>query len=214
MNTNRLIGRSSAGVGVMEEIEVGDGLELVLGVLSNTATPTPLGYYGAFQDNQTQSANANDVGVAMIFRRTDLSNGVSIVSDGTNLTRITFCTYGIFLNLQFFKSISKYRQRNSLCNNMVEEKWNKHRWVRLLGVCNDCSTEKTHPNLVLPLFSWNYLLDALGEILIELIWSSKSYQNVTSAILRAGNCPAMEAWVILTVTQQDRESWRVRVSPP
>jgi hypothetical protein len=38
MNTNKLIGRSSSGVGVMEEIVVGDGLELAGNVLSNTAT--------------------------------------------------------------------------------------------------------------------------------------------------------------------------------
>lgn len=37
MNTNRLIGRSSANVGVMEEIQVGDGLTLSGGVLTNTA---------------------------------------------------------------------------------------------------------------------------------------------------------------------------------
>jgi len=36
MNTNRLIGRSSAGVGVMEEIQVGDGLTLSGGVLTNS----------------------------------------------------------------------------------------------------------------------------------------------------------------------------------
>ena len=38
MNTNKLIGRSTAGVGVMEEITIGSGLTLSGGTLSSTAT--------------------------------------------------------------------------------------------------------------------------------------------------------------------------------
>jgi hypothetical protein len=37
MNTNRLIGRSTAGLGVMEEILLGTGLSLAAGTLTNTA---------------------------------------------------------------------------------------------------------------------------------------------------------------------------------
>jgi len=37
MNTNRLIGRSTAGLGVMEEISLGTGLSLAAGTLTNTA---------------------------------------------------------------------------------------------------------------------------------------------------------------------------------
>jgi hypothetical protein len=38
MNTNRLIGRSTAGTGVMEEITIGSGLSLAAGILSATGT--------------------------------------------------------------------------------------------------------------------------------------------------------------------------------
>ena len=38
MNTNRLIGRSTAGTGVMEEIIIGSGLSLSAGTLSATGT--------------------------------------------------------------------------------------------------------------------------------------------------------------------------------
>lgn len=198
MNTNRLIGRSSAGVGVMEEIEVGDGLELVLGVLSNTATPTPLGYYGAFQDNQTQSANANDVGVAMIFRQTDLSNGVSIVSDGSNLTRITFAHTGIF-NLQF----------SSQFQNTDNEIHYVTIWLRRNGTNIDGSSgfvtivaRKNASEFGSTIVSWNYLLDVVGGDYYELIWSTNNYQNVTMQFYAAGNPPPSAASVILTVTQQ------------
>ena len=92
MNTNKLVGRSSAGTGIMEEITVGSGLTLTGGTLTNTATPTPLGYYGSFYDINSQSALANNTGYPMIFGTTDLSNGVTIVTNGTNLTRITIAT--------------------------------------------------------------------------------------------------------------------------
>jgi hypothetical protein len=38
MNTNKLIGRSTAGTGVMEEITIGSGLSLSAGTLSATGT--------------------------------------------------------------------------------------------------------------------------------------------------------------------------------
>ena len=38
MATNKLIGRSTAGVGVMEEITIGTGLTLSGGILNATAT--------------------------------------------------------------------------------------------------------------------------------------------------------------------------------
>lgn len=42
MNTNKLVGRSTAGTGIMEEITVGSGLTLSAGTLTNTATPISL----------------------------------------------------------------------------------------------------------------------------------------------------------------------------
>lgn len=40
MNTNKLVGRSTAGTGIMEEITIGTGLSLSAGTLDNTATYT------------------------------------------------------------------------------------------------------------------------------------------------------------------------------
>jgi hypothetical protein len=198
MNTNKLIGRSDAGVGVMQEIAVGDGLELVGGVLSNTATPTPSGYYGGWQDNQTQSANANNVGVAMIFRQEDLSNGISVVSDGTNLTRITFAHTGIY-NLQFssqFQNIDNAQHDVSI-------------WLRRNGVDVDGSAgfvdvpvRKNVSEYGHVIVSWNYLLDVVGGQYYELIWSTTNYQNITMQYYPATNPPPSVASVILTVTQQ------------
>ena len=78
---------------------------------SNT-TPPASGYYGAFQDGVTQTAAASNTGYAMIFRTVDLSNGVTVVTNGTNLTRITFANTGVY-NLQFssqFQNLSNSPQ--------------------------------------------------------------------------------------------------------
>jgi hypothetical protein len=198
MNTQRLIGRSSSGSGVMEQIEIGDGLDLVGGVLSNTATPTPLGYYGGWQDNQTQSANANNVGVAMIFREVDLENGVSVVSNGTNLTRITFAHTGVY-NLQFssqFQNIDNAQHDVSI--------WLRKNEVDVDGSSGFVSVPvRINPsNVGHTIVSWNYLLEVVGGDYYELIWSTTNYQNVTMEYYSAGNPPPATASVILTVTQQ------------
>lgn len=198
MNTNRLIGRSSAGVGVMEEIEVGDGLELALGVLTNTATPTPTGYYGAWYDNQNQSANANDVGVAMIFRETDLSNGVSIVSNGTNLTRITFAHTGIY-NLQFS---SQYVNSD-----------NAEHYVTIWLKKNGNDVDNTSSVVTIPkrkdsnifghlIASWNFVFEAIGGDYYELFWSTNDFTQIEMEFLPATAYAPLTPSVILTVTQQ------------
>jgi hypothetical protein len=198
MNTNRLIGRSSANVGVMEEIQVGDGLTLSGGVLTNTATPTPTGYYGAFQDNQNQNATLNDTGFAMIFRQTILSNGVSIVSNGTSLTRITFANTGIY-NLQF----------SSQFENTDNEQHSVTIWLRKNG--NDVpesssiftlparKNASTYGQLI-P--AWNFVFQAIGGDYFEIVWSTNDYTKVSMPTLPATAYAPIVPSVILTATQQ------------
>jgi len=81
MNTNRLIGRSSVGVGVMEEIQVGDGLTLSGGVLNNTASPTPTGYYLSISDSTTQENPTANTPRAVKFNTIDLANGFSLQTE-------------------------------------------------------------------------------------------------------------------------------------
>jgi len=67
---------------------------------SYVAAPVVAGRYGQYLSYTTQNAVTNNVGKAMIFESIDLSNGVTVVTDGTALTRITFGYTGIY-NLQF-----------------------------------------------------------------------------------------------------------------
>ena len=163
---------------------------------SNTA-PTPLGYYGAWQDNVTQTAAASNTGYAMIFRTVDLSNGVTVVTNGTNLTRITFANTGIY-NLQFssqFQNTSNQLQDVSI-------------WLRLNG--NDVAGSTGYTSIPNShggvdghsIVSWNYLLSVVAGDYYELVWSTTLHTAVTMQYYAAGSPPPATASVILTVTQQ------------
>lgn len=242
MTTGKLVGRSSAGTGVMEEITVGSGLSLSAGTLtasgasplttkgdlytysttnarlpvgldtqvlladsststglkwgSNT-TPTPTGYYGAWQDNVTQTAAANNVGYAMIFRTIDLANGISVVTDGTNLTRITFANTGIY-NLQFSSQFQN--SNNQLADVTI---WLRLNGVDVAGSSGYVSVPNSHGGVDgHVVVSWNYLLSVVAGEYYELLWSTTDHTHVTMQYYAAGNPPPSTASVILTVTQQ------------
>ena len=198
MATNKLVGRSTAGTGIMEEISVGSGLTLTgAGVLNNTATPTPTGYYGAWQDNATQTAAASNTGYAMIFGTIDLENQVRVVSNGTNLTRITFDNTGIY-NLQF----------SSQFQNIDSTEGDVTIWLRLNGVdvpgsSGFVSIPAKHGSVYgHTITSWNYLLSVVAGQYYELMWSTANHTSVSMKYYAAGSPPPSTASVILTVTQQ------------
>lgn len=164
---------------------------------TNTAA-TPTGYYGAWQDNFTQTAAAPNVGYEMIFRTIDLSNGVSVVTNGTNLTRITFANTGIY-NLQFssqFQNLSNFPQDVTI-------------WLRLNGtdvpgsagiIGLEARKNPADPYHIVA--GWNYLLNVVAGQYYELVWSTTDHTNVTMQYYAAGSPPPSTASVIMTVTQQ------------
>ena len=165
-------------------------------LVSGTA-PTPLGYYGAWQDNVTQTATVDNTGYAMIFRTIDLANGIAVVTNGTDLTRITFAHTGVY-NLQF----------SSQFQNIDNQEHDVTIWLRFNGVDVPASSGfvgvpakhgSVNGHCVV---SWNYLLDVVGGQYYELMWSTTSHTNVTMQFYAAGSPPPSAASVILTVTQQ------------
>ena len=244
INTNKLVGRSTAGTGIMEEITLGTGLSFsgttlnvsavsplttkgdlytysttdarlpvgldtqVLIADSSTATglkwgtntaATPLGYYGAWQDDLTQTAAASNTGYPMKFRIADLTpNGISIVSD----TQITFANTGIY-NLQFS---SQFQNSDNALHDVTI-------WLRKNGTTtsNDVAgsagfisvpQRKSISDLGHTIVGWNYVLDVVGGDFYQLMWSTDDHTNVQMQFYAAGTPPPSAASVILTVTQQ------------
>ena len=166
---------------------------------TNTAA-TPTGYYGAWQDNVTQTAAASNVGYAMIFRTIDLSNGVSVVTNGTNLTRITFANTGIY-NLQF----------SSQFQNIDNAEHDVTIWLRLNGtdVAGSSGLVQVPKRKAVGagneghvVVGWNYVLSVVAGEYYELMWSTANHTNVTMEFYAAGSPPPSAASVIMTVTQQ------------
>ena len=164
---------------------------------TNTAA-TQLGYYGAWQDNVTQTAAADNTAYAMIYRTVDLSNGVTVVTDGTNLTRITFANTGIY-NIQF----SAQLQNLSTATEDVTI------WLRkdgidlpatgsIVGLAQRKSAGEPYHTIA----SWNFVLSVVAGEYYQLMWSTTNHTDVTipaySAIPPAPSVPS----IILTVTQQ------------
>jgi hypothetical protein len=193
MATNKLIGRYSAGTGVMQEVTIGSGLTLTgAGVLNNTAAPTPTGYYAQYQDDITQTVAVINTGYPIKFRTLDISNGVSVVSD----SRITFANTGIY-NLQFSVQLE-----NSDTQEHDVTIWLRKNGVDVAGSSGFVAVVSKHGGVnghVLP--SWNYLLDVVAGEYYELVWSATSTQ-VTMPFIAAGSPPPSTASALFTVTQQ------------
>ena len=197
MATNKLVGRYSAGTGIMEEITIGSGLTLTgAGILNNTATPTPIGYYGAFQDNTIQTAAAINTPYAVKLNTTDLSNGITIVNNGSgNPTRITIANTGVY-NIQFSLQLEK----NGGSGNMTTDIW-----LRKNGVDIPSTTGKvvlTGSASASPVIAaWNYVLDVVGGDYYELMWAVSNIHVEIFAEVATPPHPATPS-AILTVTQQ------------
>ena len=193
MATNKLIGRYSAGTGVMQEVTIGSGLTLTgAGNLNNTATPTPLGYYGAFQDTINQTAAVINTGYPMKLRLTDLSNQVTIVSE----SRVTIANTGIY-NIQWS---AQFTNPTSAEHDVTI--WLRKNGVNVAGSSGIVLVPAKHGSFdghTLP--SWNFLLDAVAGDYYEFVWSTAN-TSVYISYNPAGNPPPSTASVILTVTQQ------------
>ena len=166
------------------------------------AAPTPLGYYGAWQTNATQTAAVSNTGYAMKFTIADVTpNGISIVDNGSgHPTRITFANTGIY-NIQF----------SSQFQNIDNAEHDVTIWLRLNGtdvagsagfvqVPKRKSAGAGNEGHVV--VSWNYLLSVVAGQYYELMWSTTDHTHITMQFYAGGSPPPAAASVILTVTQQ------------
>jgi hypothetical protein len=160
-------------------------------------TPPASGYYGAFLDDTIQTAVSANTAYPVKFNTTDLSNGVTVVNDGSgNPTRVTLANTGIY-NVQFSLQLEKTGGGGG--NFTVDV------WLRKNGLDIPDTTGKvvlTGSVSASPIVAaWNYLLDLAGGDYVQLMWSTS---NVNVELFAEGPVaphPGVPS-SILTVTQQ------------
>ena len=168
---------------------------------SNSA-PVPLGYYGQFFDYNNQNAVTNNIGVAMRFGTPDLSNGITVTSDGTNLTKITFANSGVY-NLQF--STQFENDSNAPQDIFI--------WLRKNGITSSfdvtgsmgtvgMEARKNPGDPYHTIVTWNFLLDIVAGDFYQIVWATTDVVNI-GIRFNAGtvNYPST-ASTLFTVTQQ------------
>lgn len=119
-------------------------------------------YYGAFQDNTTQTAAAINTAYAMTFDTTDYSNGVS---RGTPTSRLVVSNAGVY-NVQFSAQIQK-------TSASVGYIWI---WLRKNGTDVVDSTTKiaVQGSSAECVAAWNWFIQLAANDYVELMWEVDS----------------------------------------
>ena len=139
---------------------------------------------GAFQSNVSQSGSAA-VSQSMNFETTDISNGISMVSN----SRITLANSGTY-NIQFSAQV--------LADTGSDTVWI---WLKKNGTnVSSTSTKLLLRNNEAAVAAWNFVVEAAASDYFELAWESANGDTVLLAEAAGTNYPAVPS-IILTVTQ-------------
>jgi hypothetical protein len=190
--TDKLIGTETTNNNATKNFTVGDVLSLVPDVISSSF------YKGSFYDiiTQTLTGGAN-VGVPVILRTTDTSatNGVSIVSDGTNLTRITVANTGVY-NLLFSAQLA-----NSAGSSQVVDFWlRKNGSTAAANIADTNGKVQLQSNNTYVMAAWNYFVSLNAGDYIQLMWTATS-TNITMVTEAANGVHPATPSIILTLNQ-------------
>ena len=139
---------------------------------------------GTFTSLVSQSGSAN-VSQSMNFETTDISSGVSIVSN----SQITLANSGTY-NIQFSAQV--------LADSGADD---VYIWLKKNGTNVAASAgHAVLSNNSEQILSWNYVVDTVANDYYELCWQSTQGDAVLLAEAASGNIPSVPS-VILTVTQ-------------
>jgi len=169
---------------------------------NGVSTWSQLGYqnvpfYGAFQDESSQTIASTTVAYPMKLGITDFSNGVTVVSNGSALTRITFAHAGLY-NLQWsgqFMNTANSEQDIAV--------WLRKSGTDIPGSTGHITVPSRHGSVNGALIvGWNYFISVTDGQYVELMWHADS-TGVSLHYYPAGTNPTIPvtASVIVTVQQ-------------
>lgn len=159
-------------------------------------------FCASFQDFNTQNIAAVDVAYPIKLTTTDFSNGVSVVSNGTDLTRITFAHAGRY-NVQWS---GQFTNANTAVQDVAV--WIRKDGTDVAGSTGHITVPGKHGQISgATIAAWNYILDFTDGQYLEFIWHADSTDvaltKYDSRTYSAGVTPALPstASVIVTVQQ-------------
>ena len=125
----------------------------------------------------------------MSFNNTGISNGISIVTNGTTLTRITMSNAGVY-NIQFSAQL----------NQTTGGAHNAFIWLKKNGtaVANSAGDSRVAGNGERIMAAWNYVVSAAAGDYYELAWASDGTDVLLDYVAASAPVPAVPS-VILTV---------------
>lgn len=149
---------------------------------------------GSFYDTITQTLAAANTATPVILGNTDApaTNGVSIVTDGTNLSRITFANAGTY-NILFSAQLA-----NAGGTSQTVDFWlRKNGSTAAANIANTNGKVQLQGNATYVMAAWNYFVTVSSGDYIQLVWAATS-TNV-SMVTEAANAlhPATPS-IILT----------------
>lgn len=152
----------------------------------------PMGLdYGSFSDTTAQTIAAINTPYPVQFNTTDISQGVTVESNGSAPTRITTADAGLYM----ISVSNQYTSTNSSAQNIQT-------WLRKNGtdVANSNSYTTIAQNNATTIFATTYLMSMHAGDYLEIMWSSDSTNVSLNSIAATGYSPAAPS-TIVTVTQ-------------
>lgn len=151
-------------------------------------------YKGSFYDSITQTLSAPNTATPVILRDTDstATNGISIVSDGTNLSRITFVNSGNY-NILFSAQLA-----NSGGTAQTVDFWlRKNGSTAAANIPNTNGKIQLQGNANYLMAAWNYFVTVNAGDYIQLVWAATS-TNVTMVAAAANGLHPETPSIIVT----------------
>ena len=149
---------------------------------------------GNFYDSITQTLAAANTATPVILSNTDAptTNSISIVTDGTNLSRITFANAGVY-NILFSAQLA-----NSGGTAQTVDFWlRKNGSTFAANIPHTNGKVQLQGNATFLMAAWNYFVDVAAGDYIQLVWAATS-TNVTMVAAAANGVHPETPSIIVT----------------